>query len=78
MEVPDTIICVDCGQKARRMTLEPEFGWEMGDFVAYRCTGCNDRWDLVVEECDVGPGPSENPYAAEIAEVRQRLKDREA
>jgi hypothetical protein len=52
MEVPETIICVDCGQEARRLTPPPEEGWEIGDSVAYRCTGCNDRWDLVVSDPD--------------------------
>ena len=52
MDVPDTIICVDCGQKAHRLTPPPENGWEPGDIVAYRCAGCNDRWDLVVEDPD--------------------------
>lgn len=48
MEIPDSITCIDCGQEARRLTEAPEDGWEPGDFVAYRCTGCNDRWDMVV------------------------------
>jgi len=73
MDIPDTIICVDCGQKARRMTLPSEFGWEIGDIVAYRCTGCNDRWDIVIEELG-DSGPSANPYAAEVEAVRERLR----
>ena len=52
MDVPEIITCVDCGQKAHRLTLPPEDGWEIGDIVAYRCSGCNDRWDLVVEDSD--------------------------
>lgn len=50
MEIPDSITCIDCGQDARRLTEKPEEGWEPGDFVAYRCTGCNDRWDMVVAD----------------------------
>ena len=30
------------------MTSEPEFGFSAGDWVAYRCSGCGDRWDLEV------------------------------
>ena len=52
MDVPDTITCVDCGEKAFRLTEPPEDGFEPGDIVAYRCRGCNDRWDIVVEDDD--------------------------
>ena len=48
MDIPKTITCVDCGQKAYIMTAEPEFGFSGGDWVAYRCSGCGDRWDLEV------------------------------
>ena len=54
MQVPDEITCIDCGQKAHRLTPEPEFGFEPGDWVAYRCSGCGDRWDLEVSEDDGG------------------------
>ncbi len=67
MEVPETILCVDCGQQARRLTPTPEDGWEIGDSVAYRCTGCNDRWDLVVVDPD---HPTESSSLA--AEYRAR------
>jgi len=50
MDVPEVIDCVDCGCKAHRLTPPPEEGWENGDIVAYRCSGCRDRWDLVVED----------------------------
>ncbi len=50
MEVPDVITCIDCGQSAHRLTPPPEEGWEVGDFVAYRCSGCMDRWDMVVAD----------------------------
>lgn len=52
MEIPETIVCVDCGADAHRMTLPPEDGWEAGDIVAYRCAGCRDRWDMVVADPD--------------------------
>ena len=48
VDIPKTITCVDCGQKAYIMTAEPEFGFSGGDWVAYRCSGCGDRWDLEV------------------------------
>lgn len=54
MEVPEVITCVDCGQKAHRMTEEPEFGFLSGDWVAYRCSGCGDRWDMEVAGNDDG------------------------
>lgn len=75
MEIPETIICVDCGQEARRLTLPPEEGWEIGDSVAYRCTGCNDRWDLVVAD-DTG-GESFTSYASEYRSIleERRLDD---
>lgn len=71
MEVPDSITCVDCGQDARRLTPPPEEGWEPGDIVAYRCTGCNDRWDLTVSDPD---GP---PDARDSFDFRQWLADRD-
>lgn len=52
MQVPETIVCVDCGQSAHLISHPPEEGWEVGDYVAYRCRGCNDRWDLVVSDAD--------------------------
>ncbi|NNE94189.1 MAG: hypothetical protein HKN23_21280 [Verrucomicrobiales bacterium] len=63
IEVPDTITCIDCGQKAHRLTYPPseeDGGWQPGDIVAYRCRGCNDRWDLVVED----PADSAQPPSA--------------
>jgi hypothetical protein len=75
MEIPDSIDCVDCGQVARRLTPPPEEGWSEGDSVAYRCTACNDRWDLVVGEG--GHDAPESPYAAEVrALLDSRRADR--
>jgi len=59
MDVPEVIDCVDCGCKAHRLTLPPEEGWEPGDIVAYRCGGCQDRWDLVVEDDAVDSAPDD-------------------
>ncbi len=69
MEVPETIVCVDCGQQARRLTPPPEEGWETGDSVAYRCTGCNDRWDLVVS--DLEAVTESFSYASELRALRR-------
>ena len=51
----DVIVCVDCGGRAHLLTFPPEDGiWEAGDIVSYRCADCMDRWDLVLEDDDVG------------------------
>ncbi len=71
MDVPEIITCVDCGQKAHRLTPAPEDGWEVGDFVAYRCSGCLDRWDLVVEDSDLEGRGNESAF-----DFRQWLADR--
>jgi len=76
IEVPDTIICVDCGEKAHLMSYPPEEGWSIGDYVAYRCRGCNDRWDLVVEDPESSAGIETDPYGARafLEERRQSGK----
>ena len=48
MEIPEKVTCVDCGRLAYQLTIEPEFGFSIGDWVAYRCSGCGDRWDLEI------------------------------
>lgn len=54
MPVADTITCVDCGEVCHRLPFEPpELGWEPGDVVRYRCTGCHDEWFLEVDEEDL-------------------------
>lgn len=55
VEVPDTIVCVDCGYDCHRLTQEPEDGFDSGAIVAYRCSGCMDRWDVEF-------GPEEAEY----------------
>lgn len=76
MDIPKTIVCVDCGQPARLLSYPPEEGWQVGDIVAYRCSGCNDRWDLVV--ADETEAPTVDPIAAEArAILEQRLRERE-
>ena len=69
MDLPEKITCVDCGQDAHLMSPAPEQGWEAGDIVAYRCSGCNDRWDLVVEDSNSSTG-------SHAAEVRRILAER--
>lgn len=71
MEVPDIITCVDCGQKAHRLSYPPEEGWQDGDVVAYRCSGCMDRWDLVIGD---GDDYGRDPEA--IFDFRQWLQGR--
>lgn len=73
MDIPDVITCVDCGQPAHRLTPPPEDGWEVGDFVAYRCSGCNDRWDMAVADPDETAGETGIGF-----DFRQWLKDRES
>ena len=47
MEVSATITCVDCGGTSHLISYErPDEPWEPGDVVAYRCSDCNDRWDI--------------------------------
>ena len=73
MEVPEEIVCVDCGQPAHRLSYPPEEGWEVGDIVAYRCSGCNDRWDLVVEEDD---GQTPDDFVSYAVEARAIMEER--
>tara|TARA_Y100001960_G_scaffold329116_1_gene419575 strand:+ start:1376 stop:1540 length:165 start_codon:yes stop_codon:yes gene_type:complete len=50
MEVPESIICVDCGGLCGLISYEePDEGFQPGDVVAYRCRDCLDRWDIVIE-----------------------------
>ncbi len=72
IEVPEIITCVDCGQNAHRLSYSPEEGWQVGDIVAYRCRGCNDRWDLVVAD------PNDERGGSDSFDFRQWLADREA
>jgi len=53
LEPDPTITCIDCGGVAHLLSYPPEDGcWEPGDFVAYRCEDCLDRWDLVLPDDD--------------------------
>lgn len=53
MEVESEIVCVDCGGRCFLLSHEPpDGGFEPGDIVAYRCSDCMDRWDLVVPDSE--------------------------
>jgi hypothetical protein len=53
--VADTIVCVDCGGPCHRLPFDPpEFGWQPGDIVTYRCSDCADMWYLEVDADDLG------------------------
>lgn len=76
MDVPEEITCVDCGQPAYRLSYPPSEGWEVGDYVAYRCSGCNDRWDMEVSAEVEETGTRQTfSYAAE---ARVILEERNA
>ena len=48
------IMCVDCGGRCGLLSVpEPDWGFQPGDVVAYRCADCGDRWDLIVEAGDI-------------------------
>lgn len=44
-----TIVCVDCGGVAHLLNEEPEFGYQPGDLLVYRCEDCLDRWDVIYD-----------------------------
>jgi hypothetical protein len=55
--VPETIVCVDCGGVCHLLSHPPPdepFG--PGDVVAYRCSDCMDRWDIVIPDEDDAHG----------------------
>ena len=51
MEVPETIICVECGAAAGRLSRLPaEEDLLPGDVVIYLCPDCGHRFDIVLED----------------------------
>jgi len=47
---PEKISCVDCGGECHLISyLSDEEPLEPGTVLSYRCSDCNDRWDLVWE-----------------------------
>ena len=53
MSAPGTIVCVDCGGTCHRISYAPDEGFEPGDIVAYRCSDCDDRWDIELTADDL-------------------------
>ncbi len=51
--IPTTIICVDCGGTCHLLGAAADAEFDEGDIVAYRCSDCLDRWDIVVEFDDL-------------------------
>lgn len=67
MPVPTTIVCVDCGGTCHLLTyLDPEVPPEAGDYLAYRCEDCLDRWDveLTEEDLEAETGTGSGPHDA--------------
>lgn len=57
MTVEESIVCVECGGRARLLQdVEPGEEWEPGDVASYRCGDCGERLDVVVEEDDTEAG----------------------
>jgi hypothetical protein len=54
--VPERIVCVECQGTCHRLGAEPDGGFGPGDWVAYRCADCMDRFDVqVAEPADEAP-----------------------
>jgi DNA-directed RNA polymerase subunit RPC12/RpoP len=43
VEVPEAIDCIDCGGRCHLL------GSHAG-LATYRCSDCNDRWDVILQE----------------------------
>ena len=58
IQPPASIVCVDCGGTCGLLTRPgtdddgTELPFAPGDVVAYRCSDCNDRWDVVLGDPD--------------------------
>lgn len=51
MQVADQILCVECGGTCHRLTQRPhDDPFLPGDFVAYRCPDCLERFDIILED----------------------------
>jgi hypothetical protein len=48
--LPPTITCVECLGTCHLLGDPPPEGFEAGDWVAYRCGDCLDRFDLQVAD----------------------------
>lgn len=57
MPVEEMIRCIECGNEAHLLsTFPPDAPAEPGDPIAYRCSVCTKRWDLIYEEDDGAGG----------------------
>ncbi|MCU1458008.1 MAG: hypothetical protein JWL73_2100 [Actinomycetia bacterium] len=64
VDVPENIVCVDCGGKCHLLThRDDEIPFRPGDIVAYRCEDCVDRWDVVVPDEDDEAAAGDRPSA---------------
>lgn len=70
--VPTEIDCIDCGGRCHLLSYEPEGGFTEGDVVAYRCSDCLDRWDVVVDATDIAPDPESEARRARRRALRRR------
>ncbi len=50
MQMPPTIVCVDCGGTCHLLGYHPDTDFDPGDVVPYRCSDCLDRWDIEVPD----------------------------
>jgi DNA-directed RNA polymerase subunit RPC12/RpoP len=58
----DVIVCVECGGRAHLLYVpDPESPYVEGDYAAYRCEDCMDRFDLEVTAEDVADEPRGAP-----------------
>jgi plastocyanin len=61
VDVPEQITCVECGGAAHRVGYpDPEVGYEPGDRVAFVCSDCGHRHDVILDETDEEDRPPEN------------------
>jgi len=58
VHVPEQIICVECQGTCHLLSTRPhDDPFLPGDFVAYRCPDCLERFDLVLEADDEDQTP---------------------
>jgi hypothetical protein len=56
VRAPENITCVDCGGTCHLLSHPPpDEEFQPGDVIAYRCSDCLDRWDVVIPEDDDEP-----------------------
>jgi DNA-directed RNA polymerase subunit RPC12/RpoP len=61
MDTVESIICVECGARAHRLSHPPpDEGDRPGDVVAYVCSECSARFDIELEQDPEAP-PYEGP-----------------